>query len=155
MHRPADPVSGAVLSCKLPDLLQHFHEPFSVCHPPVLFFQFLVFSVPQGGFLDFPNFIFHQRKFTLPFTLVYGISVQFLPGGFPAQPRLFHAGKRSFQAVLRVSIQNGKLPVRVQQRLMLVLSVDIQQQRGDLSEFCCCAGLTVQAAQASSFLYFP
>ena len=133
-------------------LCQCLCDLLAVEHSAKLYFQFFIFTFFQGCFFDLIDLEF--QKIQLTFLLLF-IKTQFI--------QLFSTGSvpgiifrhRFFQPgcfFLTIIIQIIQLPVRIQKRLVLMLSMNIQKQCGCFSHCGCRTDLTIDFTDTAAAL---
>ena len=111
------------------DRSQAFQYFLTVQSCPIAFLQFFIFSHSQMGFLNLIYFEFQKWHFPFSGFLIHLIGFQFFFQSIPFSVAFFHILAEGVNFFFSVSIQNLQLMILIQQRLVFMLSVNIDQNR--------------------------
>ena len=130
------------------------HKFFPIGEFAIQLFQFLVFSYPKGGLLDFVYFILEKGQFSASLLAVHTGIRPFL---FQLPILMIAAGKplNSIpQSIFGIGIKNFQMLFLMEQGLMFMLSVNVYEKCRHLLEPGCGHSLTVNSCNCSSGSYF-
>ena len=134
---------------------QRFHNPAGMVHFPEFPFQILILPRLQCGVIDLLYFKLQEVNLPYPLFFIHLAFFQFFfcPAvNFITIPHLLFESRQFLPGKF---IQNIQLFLRIQQGLMLVLTVNIQKKSGRLFHLADCTRLSIDAADAAPFHDLP
>ena len=143
----------SICTCQLITFCQTLGNLLTVDHPAILLFQFFIFPGNQTCFFNLLQFKFRQGLFPGLGFLIHGLFFYLLPQFFAFMIKRSHFFSRLLKRFSAIIIQNFHMFLFMEQRLMLVLTVNIDQQFCQFLDLAGCYRFSVDFADTAAGLH--